>query len=245
MDLLLKYLPLIIFIYPILSWLDTRKRFSHNAKFYSERALLVKKYEEECNRKGITEHEKSAFAQALAGTDKLGSKDIDIIKKKFPEKLFLMISSLLKVRNKVSIQFINNNYVFVSNITLRKLQFRPIWYFILYFSSVPIIISNTLLILLFKNMGWGLIYVSSNNYNLIQLALVLIGLCVAISAALKFIANQNLISLIKVDKLIMSKEEILEELEELEDKKIKNNGQAFISYNYKAPVPQQNFNCLR
>ncbi|MDC4809578.1 hypothetical protein NQ835_04985, partial [Acinetobacter baumannii] len=105
-----------------------------------------------------------------------------------------------------------------------------------------IIISNTLLILLFKNMGWGLIYVSSNNYNLIQLALVLIGLCVAISAALKFIANQNLISLIKVDKLIMSKEEILEELE---DKKIKNNGQAFISYNYKAPVPQQNFNFLR
>lgn len=150
-----------------------------------------------------------------------------------------MISSLLKVRNKVSIQVINNNYVFVSNLTLRKLQFRPIWYFILYFSSIPIIISNSLLIILFKKMGWGLIYVSPNNYNLIQLALVLVGLCVAISAALKFIANQNLISLIKVDKLIMSKEEILE------DKKIKNNGQAFISYNYKAPMPQQNFNCLR
>ncbi|WP_336039292.1 hypothetical protein [Acinetobacter calcoaceticus] len=232
MDLLLKYLPLIIFIYPILSWLDTRKRFSHNAKFYSERALLVKKYEEECSREGITDHEKSAFAQALAGTDKLSSKDIDIIKEKFPEKLFLMISNLLKVRNKVSIQNVNNNNVFVSNSTLRKLQFRPIWYFILYFSSIPIIILNNLLILLFNMMGWDLIYVSPNNYNLIQLTLVLVGLCIAISAALKFIANQNLISLIKNDKLIMSKEEVLKDLE---DKKIKNNTQVFISYSPQGP----------
>jgi len=48
LDLVLKYLPLIIFIYPILSWLDSRKCFSHNAKFYADRASSVKKYEEEC-----------------------------------------------------------------------------------------------------------------------------------------------------------------------------------------------------
>ncbi|WP_416704402.1 hypothetical protein [Acinetobacter oleivorans] len=112
------------------------------------------------------------------------------------------------------------------------MQFRPIGYFILYFSSIPIIISNNLLILLFNMMGWDLIYVSPNNYNLIQLTLVLVGLCIAISAALKFIANQNLISLIKNDKLIMSKEEVLKDLE---DKKIKNNTQVFISYSAQGP----------
>ena len=59
MDLILKYLPLIIFIYPILSWVDSRKRFTHNAKFYSDRAVSVKKYEEECSREGIKQAMKS------------------------------------------------------------------------------------------------------------------------------------------------------------------------------------------
>jgi hypothetical protein len=58
LDLVLKYLPLIIFIYPILSWLDSRKRFTHNAKFYSDRAVSVKRYEEECSRESIKDHEK-------------------------------------------------------------------------------------------------------------------------------------------------------------------------------------------
>lgn len=91
MDLVLKYLPLIIFIYPILTWLDSRKRFTYNAKFYADRALSVKRYEEECSREGIKTI-KSAFAQTLARTDKLGFRDIDIIKSKFPDSLFVMIT---------------------------------------------------------------------------------------------------------------------------------------------------------
>lgn len=108
MDLVLKYLPLIIFIYPILSWVDSRKRFSHNAKFYSDRASSVKQYKEECSRDGVQGYEKSAFAQALAGTDKLGYRDIDIIKLKFPDHFFIMISKIQKIRDKITIEKLNN-----------------------------------------------------------------------------------------------------------------------------------------
>ena len=43
LDLVLKYLPLIIFIYPVLSWLDGRKRFSHNAKFCKRKYFTLGK----------------------------------------------------------------------------------------------------------------------------------------------------------------------------------------------------------
>lgn len=157
-------MPLIIFIYPILTWLDSRKRFTHNAKFYADRALSVKRYEEECSREGIKDHEKSAFAQALAGTDKLGFRDINIIKSKFPDSLFVMINNLLKIRKKIAIDTLNGEDVFVAKQNLKTLQLRPIWYSILYFSSMPIIISNTLLVMLFNNLGWNLILVDDNTF---------------------------------------------------------------------------------
>lgn len=119
--------------------------------------MSVKRYEEECSREGIKDHEKSAFAQALAGTDKLGFRDIDIIKSKFPDALFVMINNLQKIRKKVSIEVLNGEDIFVAKKTLKTLQFRPFWYFILYFSSVPIIISNSLLVLLFDKLSWDLI----------------------------------------------------------------------------------------
>ncbi|OHC25192.1 MAG: hypothetical protein A3F63_11240 [Pseudomonadales bacterium RIFCSPHIGHO2_12_FULL_40_16] len=207
MDLVLKYLPLIIFIYPILSWLDSRKRFTHNAEFYSDRAVSVKRYEEECSRKGIKDHEKSAFAQALAGTDKLGFRDIDIIKSKFPDALFVMINNLQKIRKKVSIEVLNGEEVFVAKKTLKTLQFRPFWYFILYFSSVPIIISNSLLVLLFNKLSWNLILVDANTYLFAQWASLIIGVGVAVVAAMKFINNEVLVSLIKDKKMVISKDE--------------------------------------
>ena len=207
MDLVLKYLPLIIFIYPILSWLDSRKRFTHNAKFYSDRAVSVKRYEEECSREGIKDHEKSAFAQALAGTDKLGFRDIDIIKSKFPDALFVMINNLQKIRKKVSIEVLNGEDVFVAKKTLKTLQFRPFWYFILYFSSVPIIISNSLLVLLFDKLSWNLILVDTNTYLLAQWASIIVGIGVAVVAAMKFINNEVLVSLIKDKKMVIGKDE--------------------------------------
>lgn len=207
MDLVLKYLPLIIFIYPILSWLDRRKRFTHNAKFYSDRASSVKKYEEECNREGIKDHEKSAFAQALAATDKLGFRDIDIIKLKFPDRLFVMINNIQRVRNKISIETLNGENIFVAKQTLKTLQFRPVLYFILYFSSVPIILSNRLLIVLFNKLGWNLVLVDANTYLFAQLASIVIGIGVAMAAAMKFINNEVLVSLIKKEKMVMSKDE--------------------------------------
>ena len=221
LDLVLKYLPLIIFIYPILSWVDSRKRFSHNAKFYSDRASSVKKYEEECKRDGVKDHEKSAFAQALAGTDKLGYRDIDIIKLKFSDRLFVMIGKIQKIRNKLTIEKLNNKDVFVSRKTLKTLQFRPVWYFIMYFSSVPIFISNSLLIVLFKKLGWNLILVDVTTYSLIQWGAILLGIGVAVSAAMKFINNDVLLSLVKEDKMVVSQDEfqriLTQERESLEN----------------------------
>lgn len=207
MDLILKYLPLIIFIYPILSWLDSRKRFIHNAKFYSDRAASVKKYEEECSRDDIKDHEKSAFAQALAATDKLGFRDIDIIKLKFPDKFFLMIRKIQKIRNKITIEKLNNKDVFVSRNNLKTLQFRPVWYFFMYFSSVPIFISNNLLIVLFKKLGWSLVLVDTITYSLAQWGSLVFGIGIAVSAAMKFINNDVLLSLIKKERIVISRDE--------------------------------------
>lgn len=198
---------MIIFIYPILSWVDSRKRFTHNAKFYSDRAVSVKRYEEECSRVGVKDHEKSAFAQALAGTDKLGYRDIDIIKLKSPDRFFVMIGKIKKIRNKITIEELNDKDVFVSRKTLKTLKFRPIWYFFMYFSSVPIITSNSLVILLFKKMGWSLISVDLNTYLFAQLALLVIGIGVAVIAAIRFINHEVLISLIKKEKMVMSRDE--------------------------------------
>ncbi|WP_419819713.1 hypothetical protein [Acinetobacter sp.] len=207
MDLVLKYLPLIIFIYPILSWLDSRKRFTHNAKFYSDRAVSVKKYEEECAREGIKDHEKSAFAQALAATDKLGFRDIDIIKLKFPDRLFVMINNVKKIRNQISTETLDGGDIFVTRHTLKTLQLRLIGYIILYFSSIPIMISNSLLVALFKKMEWSLISVDLNTYLFAQLASLVIGIGVAVIAAIKFINHEVLVSLIKKEKMVMSRDE--------------------------------------
>jgi hypothetical protein len=205
--LVLKYLPLIIFIYPILSWLDSRKRFTHNAKFYSDRAVSVKRYEEECSRESIKDHEKSAFAQALAGTDKLGFRDIDIIKLKFPDRLFVMINNVKKIRNQISTETLDGGDIFVTRHTLKTLQLRLIGYIILYFSSIPIMISNSLSVALFKKMEWSLISVDLNTYLFAQLASLVIGIGVAVIAAIRFINHEVLVSLIKKEKMVMSRDE--------------------------------------
>lgn len=206
MDLVLKYLPLIIFIYPILSWLDGRKRFSHNAKFYSDRASYVKKYEEESSRHGISDFEKSAFAQALAATDKLGFREIDIVKLQYPDRFFIIIEKVKKIRNKIIIEKSEGKDIFISKKTLKALQFRPVLYFIFYFSSVPIFISNSLLVWLFKRLDWNLFLVGSNTFLFTQIVVVVIGIGVAVTAVMKYMSNEVLVSLIKYDKIVISKD---------------------------------------
>lgn len=206
LDIILKYLPLIIFIYPILSWLDSRKRFTHSAKFYADRALSVKKYEEESRRSDITDYEKSAFAQAMVGTEKLGFKEVNIIKIKFPNNFFSMVSKLKKIRHKIEIECLNSQNIFVARQTSKSLTLRPLLYFGLYFSSVPIFISNSLLIVLFKTMKWRLIIVDENTYLFSQLATLILGVIVAIWAAMKYINHEVLMSLIK-ENVIMTKDE--------------------------------------
>ncbi|MFN4052010.1 MAG: hypothetical protein ACK4HS_08380 [Acinetobacter junii] len=206
MDVILKYLPLIIFIYPILSWLDSRKRFTHSAKFYADRAVSVKKYEEEIKRADITDYEKSAFAQAMVATEKLGFKEVNILKLKSPNNFFSMVNKIKKIRHKIEVKKIGQENVFVSIERSKTLKFKPIIYLLLYVSSVPIFISNSLLTLLFKYLGWNLFLVDVNTYIFSQFATLIVGILVAIIAAMKFINHEVLMSLIKED-VVMAKEE--------------------------------------
>lgn len=206
MDVILKYLPLIIFIYPILSWLDSRKRFTHSAKFYADRAVSVKKYEEEIKRADITDYEKSAFAQAMVATEKLGFKEVNILKLKSPNNFFSMVNKIKKIRHKIEVKKIGQENVFVSIERSKTLKFKPIIYLLLYVSSVPIFISNSLLTLLFKYLEWNLFLVDVNTYIFSQFATLIVGILVAIIAAMKFINHEVLMSLIKED-VVMAKEE--------------------------------------
>lgn len=206
MDVILKYLPLIIFIYPILSWLDSRKRFTHSAKFYADRAVSVKKYEEEIKRADITDYEKSAFAQAMIATEKLGFKEVNILKLKSPNNFFSMVNKIKKIRHKIEVKKFGQEDVFISIDRSKASKFKPIIYFLLYVSSVPIFISNTLLTLLFKYLGWNLFFVDENTYIFSQFAILIVGVLVAIISAMKFINHEVLMSLIKED-VVMAKEE--------------------------------------
>ncbi|MDH0827538.1 hypothetical protein [Acinetobacter johnsonii] len=215
MDVILKYLPLIIFIYPILSWLDSRKRFTHSAKFYADRAVSVKKYEEENKRADITDYEKSAFAQAMVATEKLGFKEVNILKLKSPNNFFSMVNKIKKIRHKIEVKNLGQEDVFVSIERSKTLKFKPIIYLLLYVSSVPIFISNSLLTLLFKHFGWNLFLVDANTYIFSQFVTLIVGILVAIIAAMKFINHEILTSLIKED-MIMAKVEF-ESIDDVRD----------------------------
>ena len=60
--------------------------------------------------------------------------------------------------------------------------------------------------MLFYKLHWKLIVVDANTYLITQLAMLLFGICVAVTAAMKFIKNEALLSLIKKEKLVMSKD---------------------------------------
>lgn len=66
--------------------------------------------------------------------------------------------------------------------------------------------------MLFNKLHWKLIVVDANTYLITQLAMLLIGISVAITAAMKFINNEVLVDLIKKEKLVMSKDEYEREL---------------------------------
>lgn len=108
-----------------------------------------------------------------------------------------MIEKVKKIKNKITIEKLNDEDVFVAYKSLKKIQFRPVWYFILYISLIPIFISNNLFAMIFNKLHWELIVVEANTYLITQLAVLLIGICVAITAAMKFINNEVLLLLIK------------------------------------------------
>lgn len=88
-----------------------------------------------------------------------------------------------------------------------KVKFRPVCHLILYFSSIPIFISNSILVALFKKLGWNLIFVDANTFLFMQLVALVIGIGVAVTATIKYMNNDVLISLIQQEKMVMSKDD--------------------------------------
>jgi hypothetical protein len=56
-------------------------------------------------------------------------------------------------------------------------------------------------------LSWNLILVDANTYLFAQWASLIIGVGVAVVAAMKFINNEVLVSLIKDKKMVISKDE--------------------------------------
>lgn len=73
----------------------------------------------------------------MAGTDKLGFRDIDIIKSKFPDSLFIIINNLLKIRKKIAIDALKGEDVFVAKQTLKAVIIKTylVFYFIFFFNA--------------------------------------------------------------------------------------------------------------
>ena len=142
----------------------------------------------------------------MVATEKLGFKEVNILKLKAPNYFFSMVNKIKKIRHKIEVKNLGQENVFVSIERSKTLKFKPIIYLLLYVSSVPIFISNSLLTLLFKYLGWNLFLVDVNTYIFSQFATLIVGILVAIIAAMKFINHEVLMSLIKED-VVMAKEE--------------------------------------
>lgn len=140
---------------------------------------------------------------------------MNILKLKSPNNFFSMVNKIKKIRHKIEVKNLGQEDVFVSIDRSKALKFKPIIYFLLYVSSVPIFILNSLLTLLFKYFGWNLFLVDANTYIFSQFATLIVGILVAIIAAMKFINHEILTSLIK-EGMIMAKDEF-ESIDDVRD----------------------------
>lgn len=55
-------------------------------------------------------------------------------------------------------------------------------------------------------MDWNLFLVGSNTFLLTQIVVVVIGIGVAVTTVMKYMSNEVLVSLIKYDKIVISKD---------------------------------------
>ena len=201
LDLALKYLPILIFIVPLISWLDKKKRYFHNSKFYLERAQLLKIYEEESRRVNITENERNAFAQAYVASDKIGYRDIEIVKQHYTRDTYYILQKIVKVGGYLEIVETGNNFYYKSKFSLKQAHLRYLWITCFYFSSLLILYSNTLFLKLFNFFNFSPFIVSEFTLVTWQVILILGALAIIGTAMSIFIKNEILIELIKSEKL--------------------------------------------
>lgn len=107
LDFILKCLPLLVFVVPLLTWLDKAKRFSHRRKYYTDRLEAVKTYLAETRRTDTTVFEKNCAAQALAASEKISYPEVEYLFKHHPERFFILVRKLLWARQFIEAKEIN------------------------------------------------------------------------------------------------------------------------------------------
>ena len=153
LDSILKYLPLLVFVVPLLAWLDKAKRFAHRRKYYIDRLEAVKTYLTETKRTDISEFEKECAAQALACSEKLGFKEVEYVIKNHPSRFFALIGKLYWARNFLELKDVNGVVKMTS--PSRKQRLIKIRWAIagVYLLSIAIIELNKIAVFLIKLTG--------------------------------------------------------------------------------------------
>lgn len=210
-EVILKYLPILIVLVPFLGWVDKKKRYFHNSKFYSERAQLLKTYEDESRRLNITEHERNAFAQAYVASEKIGFKDIEIVKIRYPNQLYHILQQIIKVRGFLSIKVSEGQSYYQSKFSLKYAWCRYIWIAFYYLSSILVLTFNEYALACLSFFDFKPILVSELRLLIWQIFLILCALTVIATAILAYIKNQVLIDLMDDKKLFIgSQDKILQ-----------------------------------
>lgn len=148
LDSILKYLPLLIFIVPLLSWLDKAKRFAHRRKYFVDLLEAAKTYLAEINRPDITDFEKECSAQALASSEKVGFKEVDYLIKHHPSRFFILVRKLVLAKRIIKVKEVSGELKVTSTFSRHRL-IKILWLMVaVYLSSMLVIKFNYILVLL-------------------------------------------------------------------------------------------------
>lgn len=155
-DLILKFLPILVAIGPLFVWLDKSKRFSHRRKLYAKRIEEVKVYITKYYKKDVQQIEKDCAAQLLVGSEQVGYLEVDYVIEHYPQRFFTIIEDVITAKKFVKIEIIQDKPTFVTQYTKPQLIKILITFAVLYFLSLGILYINDILV---KLLEW-LPYVS-------------------------------------------------------------------------------------
>lgn len=187
LDLLVKYLPLLVFIVPLIAWLDKAKRFSHRRKFYVERLEAAQTYIDKYHNKSLSDFEKDCAAQALVGSEKIDHKRVDYVIEHCPQRFFFMTKKLVTAYYLIDVKEENGKTILSTPSTkARRQKIRIILVFI-YCSSALVLYSNNIAVYLINKTGFlHPIPVSGFIYLLGVLVTLILGIGIAVLSGLLY-----------------------------------------------------------